>query len=31
MRWGELAGLRRANIDLDACEIRIVETLAELA
>jgi integrase len=30
LRWGELAGLRRENIDLDACEIRIVETLAEL-
>jgi integrase len=30
MRWGELAGLRRENIDLDACEIRIVETAAEL-
>jgi len=30
MRWGELVGLRRENIDLDACEIRIVETTAEL-
>ncbi len=30
LRWGELAGLRRENIDLDACEVRIVETLAEL-
>jgi integrase len=30
MRWGELAGLRRENIDLDACEIRITETLAQL-
>ncbi len=30
MRWGELAGLRRDNIDLDACEIRIAETLAQL-
>jgi len=29
LRWGELAGLRRENIDLGACEIRIVETLAE--
>ena len=28
MRWGELVGLRRENIDLDACEIRITETLA---
>jgi integrase len=30
MRWGELVGLRRENIDLDVCEIRIVETTAEL-
>ena len=30
MRWGELVGLRRENIDLGACEIRIVETTAEL-
>ena len=30
VRWGELAGLRRENIDLDACEIRVVETVAEL-
>jgi integrase len=30
LRWGELAGLRRASIDLDACEIRIIETTAEL-
>jgi integrase len=30
MRWGELVGLRRENLDLDACEIRIVETTAEL-
>ncbi len=30
MRWGELAGLRRGNIDLAACEIRITETLAQL-
>ena len=30
LRWGELAGLRRANIDLVACEIRIIETTAEL-
>jgi integrase len=30
LRWGELAGLRRENIDLDACEIRVVETIAEL-
>jgi len=25
MRWGELVGLRRENIDLEACEIRITE------
>jgi integrase len=30
LRWGELAGLRRENVDLDACEIRVVETLAEM-
>ena len=30
LRWGELAGLRRENIDLDACEVRIVETVAEM-
>jgi len=30
MRWGELVGLRWENIDLAACEIRIVETTAEL-
>jgi integrase len=30
LRWGELAGLRRGNIDLDACEIRVVETVAEM-
>lgn len=29
MRWGELVGLRRANIDLEACEIRIKETLSQ--
>ena len=29
MRWGELAGLRRGNLDLDACEIRIKETLSQ--
>ena len=29
MRWGELVGLRRENIDLDAGQIRIVETTAE--
>ena len=26
MRWGNPAGLRRENLDLDACEIRIKET-----
>jgi integrase len=30
MRWGELVGLRRENVDLAATEIRIVETTAEL-
>ena len=30
LRWGELAGLRRENLDLDACEVRVVETVAEL-
>jgi integrase len=30
MRWGELVGLRRENIDLEACEVRITETLAQL-
>ena len=29
MRWGELAGLRRENIDLAACEIRIMQTLVQ--
>lgn len=29
MRWGELAGLRRENLDLETCEIRIKETLAQ--
>jgi hypothetical protein len=30
LRWGELIALRRHNIDLEACEIRIVETTAQL-
>ena len=30
MRWGELVGLRRENIDLDGHLIRVVETTAEL-
>jgi integrase len=29
MRWGELAGLRRGDIDLATCEIRITQTLVE--
>jgi integrase len=29
-RWGELVALRRESIDLDTCEIRIIETTAEL-
>lgn len=30
LRWGELIALRRHNIDLEACEIWIVETTAQL-
>ncbi|MFE3451447.1 tyrosine-type recombinase/integrase [Nonomuraea sp. NPDC059194] len=30
LRWGELAGLRRTNLDLDARVVRVVGTLAEL-
>ncbi|GAB3989922.1 site-specific integrase [Actinoallomurus acanthiterrae] len=30
MRWGELAGLRRRNLDLDAGAVRIDETVYEL-
>ncbi len=30
MRWGELVALRRQNLDLVLCQIRIVETTAEL-
>jgi len=30
LRWGELIALRRHHIDLEACEIRIVETTAQL-
>ncbi|HEY6279326.1 MAG TPA: tyrosine-type recombinase/integrase [Streptosporangiaceae bacterium] len=30
LRWGELVALRRNNIDLEACQIRIVETTAQL-
>ena len=29
MRWGELAGLRRRNLDLDGQSVRIVETVYE--
>ena len=29
MRWGELAGLRRRNLDLDGRSVRIVETVYE--
>jgi integrase len=29
MRWGELVGLRRGSIDLEACEIRITEALIQ--
>lgn len=29
LRWGELVGLRRENIALEVCEIRVVETTAE--
>lgn len=31
LRWGELAGLRRDDIDLEACEIRITQTLVQQA
>ena len=30
LRWGELAALRREDIDLVACDIRIAHTIAEL-
>jgi integrase len=30
LRWGELVALRRASIDLEQCEIRIMEITAEL-
>ena len=30
LRWGELIALRRDGIDLESCEIRIVETTAQL-
>jgi integrase len=30
LRWGELAGLRRCHLDLEAATVRVVETIAEL-
>lgn len=30
LRWGELAGLRRENVDLEARIVRVIETTAEL-
>ncbi|TDC86315.1 hypothetical protein E1285_23770 [Actinomadura sp. 7K507] len=30
LRWGELAGLRRQHLDLDAGVVRVVSSLAEL-
>jgi integrase len=30
LRWGELVGLRREDVSLDACVVRVVETTAEL-
>jgi len=30
LRWGELVGLRRENVDLNVCVVRVVETTAEL-
>jgi integrase len=30
LRWGELVGLRRENLNLDACVVRVIETTAEL-
>ncbi|WP_067451391.1 tyrosine-type recombinase/integrase [Actinomadura macra] len=30
LRWGELAGLRRKNLDLDAATVRVDETVYEL-
>jgi excisionase family DNA binding protein len=30
LRFGELAGLRRDHLDLDACEVRVTASLAEL-
>jgi integrase len=30
LRWGELVGLRRENVDLDTCVVHVRETTAEL-
>jgi integrase len=30
LRWGELTALRRDSIDLEACEIRVTETIVQL-
>jgi integrase len=30
LRWGELVGLRRENLNLNACVVRVIETTAEL-
>jgi len=30
LRWGELAGLRRKNLDLDNATVRVAETVSEL-
>ena len=30
LRWGELAGLRRRNVDLDACTVRVESIVVEL-
>jgi len=30
LRWGELVGLRRENVDMGACVVRVIETTAEL-
>jgi integrase len=30
LRFGELAALRRAHIDLDACEVRVTDSLSEM-
>jgi hypothetical protein len=30
LRWGELVGLRRESVNLNACVVRVIETTAEL-